>query len=477
MNSDSTSENMPFRQRGFVSQVATKLVFLSMGVLLSLVMLEAGLRVLAFGHTFSRQSRNFLSLKANGEYRILALGESTTAVGGDDSYPGQLERILNSSNLGQKFTVINEGVVGTNSFTILSNLEKNLMKYKPDMVIVMMGVNDERYASAEYGQVAGATQASFPENLKVYRLLRIVARKLIVRFRLDQLATAAATELGRQDYDSLIHLAWNYQDNGQRLEAEKLFKKAIEIKPEEDAAYLGLGWVYDTLDRPEEAEVMFKKAVEKDPDNAVNHSDFANFYSYHYDYFDQAYEKELAMREKALTLDPKNYRILTEAGLFYVRSGELDEAEALYQRAITLADSNDKGEAYLQLGELYRQQGKTIQAAEMFKRADERNSGFKKNYRQLERILKENGTKLVAVQYPLRSLQRLKDILGESDEVIFVDNEVAFKQALSAGRYEEYFLDKFAGDFGHATAQGNRLIADDIFKAILAQCPKCLQKL
>ena len=35
------------------------------------------------------------------------------------------------------------------------------------------------------------------------------------------------------------------------------------------------------------------------------------------------------------------------------------------------------------------------------------------------------------------------------------------------GNYDDLFTDRFAGDFGHATKKGNRLIAENVAKHIL----------
>jgi hypothetical protein len=54
--------------------------------------------------------------------------------------------------------------------------------------------------------------------------------------------------------------------------------------------------------------------------------------------------------------------------------------------------------------------------------------------------------------------------------IIFVYNERVFKEALMRGRYEDYFADRFAGDFGHGTPKGNRLLAENIANTILKEC-------
>lgn len=54
--------------------------------------------------TSLQEHRNYLSVKQKGAYRILCLGESTTA----GQYTAFLEEILNQRNIGIKFSVIDK---------------------------------------------------------------------------------------------------------------------------------------------------------------------------------------------------------------------------------------------------------------------------------------------------------------------------------------------------------------------------------
>jgi hypothetical protein len=71
------------------------------------------------------------------------------------------------------------------------------------------------------------------------------------------------------------------------------------------------------------------------------------------------------------------------------------------------------------------------------------------------------------VQYPVRSVEPLKKMVGE--DAAFVDNEKVFKDALKKANYDEYFSDLFGGDFGHCTPKGNRLLAQQVASVILKE--------
>ncbi|MEI6831385.1 MAG: hypothetical protein WCK61_01610 [Candidatus Omnitrophota bacterium] len=91
------------------------------------------------------------------------------------------------------------------------------------------------------------------------------------------------------------------------------------------------------------------------------------------------------------------------------------------------------------------------------------------NYRKIKNILEKRKIKLVCVQYPVRGIKPLKSIFIGQEDVIFVDNEEIFKKALLKTSYKEYFTDMFAGDFGHCTPKGNKLLAENIANVILKE--------
>jgi hypothetical protein len=89
-----------------------------------------------------------------------------------------------------------------------------------------------------------------------------------------------------------------------------------------------------------------------------------------------------------------------------------------------------------------------------------------KNYPRLADTLINNNIILVAVQYPVRPLSFLKEILPDCKNIYFVDNESTFKNAINKKNYWYYFTDRFGENFGHMTEEGNRLLASNIAKVI-----------
>jgi|TARA_B100000287_G_scaffold416697_2_gene451687 lysophospholipase L1-like esterase len=77
--------------------------------------------------------------------RVLCLGASTTANNIADKHRDYNYPDLLQSKLGDKYEVINCGIGGWTSIDILINFQLNLLKLKPDYVILYHGYNDLQY--------------------------------------------------------------------------------------------------------------------------------------------------------------------------------------------------------------------------------------------------------------------------------------------------------------------------------------------
>jgi lysophospholipase L1-like esterase len=77
---------------------------------------------------------------------VLALGESTTGglwVKPSESYPGQLERMLKRKLKTEDIRVLAPLSLGQNSSQILNRVDSYYSQLKPDLVILMCGINNE----------------------------------------------------------------------------------------------------------------------------------------------------------------------------------------------------------------------------------------------------------------------------------------------------------------------------------------------
>jgi len=70
----------------------------------------------------------------------------------------------------------------------------------------------------------------------------------------------------------------------------------------------------------------------------------------------------------------------------------------------------------------------------------------------------------------MRPVELLKRIFQDDDEeIIFVNNEKVFRDAVAKDGYNAYFVDASSGDFDHCTDRGNKLLAENIANVILKE--------
>lgn len=468
-----------------------KTALVVLGIILAIIFLEVGLRLGGFVLLSMQEYRNRLSVSQPGTYRIMCLGESTTA----GQYPRFLEEILNQRNIGIKFSVLDKGMPGTQTDVILSSLELNLDTYHPDMVVTMMGINDDG-AHMPYESSSGSKIISFLKSFKTYKLLKLLGMHLARRF--DEFRRS------RTSVQRMIELGDSYREQYKFSDAEAIFKRAIELDPGNEKAHIGLGKVYNMRQvyRFPEAEKLYKKAIELNP------------------YSDEAYinlgkvcriqgklsEAEEAGKE-AVAINPGNEQAYIDLGKTYSMQGRFSEAEMAYRKAMEISSEDDS--IYYRLGNVYRCGGKYPEAVELFESLLKRNfhnpnahgalevfyseigdwelsrrhgkeaerlglsrykTNTENNYHKLKAILSKRGIRYVCMQYPMRRLEPLKEMFHDDiKNIIFVDNEKIFKEAVQKKGYLEYFDDMFAGDFGHCTQKGNRLLAKNLAGVILKE--------
>ncbi len=489
-----------------------KTIVVAMGVLSFFVIMEIALRAGGFAFSWLQEYRNTRALREKGSvYRIMCLGDSTTALGGKDSYPLQLERILDEKKGRAAFSVVNKGAILVDTTHILEHLEENIAKYDPDLVTLMAGTND-RYAPY-LGAIPWNSRFPFAK-LRTCKFLMLVARNLLDKTRQASLPASGQADAGdapieyqlKQRLDgnpgegSLYHeLGRFYQDRGRYAEAKNIFKKALDLDPRDANAYFAMGVICMDEAQYGQAEDMFRRVIQLSPRSFMAYMEMAFVY--------KAQKKfgaaESIIKEGMARDQGKNTWAYSELGFIYKAQGKYVEAEKMlnistellpqyfwayaelvdcykiqgrYQeaakvltRAIQANPEDDK--AVAEMGRLYQAMGKREYAAEYLDKASRLRSsryaaltGY--NFRAIKRILDRKRIRLVCVQYPMRSVKPLRDIYRDEPGVIFVDNENTFKEAVRKSRFDRYFVDMFAGDFGHCSPEGNRLLAENIADAI-----------
>ena len=89
--------------------------------------------------------------------------------------------------------------------------------------------------------------------------------------------------------------------------------------------------------------------------------------------------------------------------------------------------------------------------------------------KKIVRYISKRDIPVIIMQYPLRSIEVLKNILkDEEGKIYFVENRENFREALKKYKYEDIFSDQFAGDFGHLTHKmGVYIMADNLADVLI----------
>ena len=575
------------------NQKAALIVF---GFLLSLFILEVGLRLAGFTLAALQENRNRISLRKGGDYRILCLGESTT----EGQYPSFLEASLNQNGGGMKFTVLDKGKGGTNTLSILGHAEAYLDQYHPDMVVAMMGINDGDVPHLPYENPSASAATLFLNSFTTYKLARLlwlhirakppqaspakdVAQSFSVgglikkthkkvaapdnlkkalelnpkdawtyaqlgRFYLEHAAFAQAeasfkkaiefdskneqayrglggayqqqgqlvqaevslkksVELNPRDERAYNELGGFYQQQGEFAQAEANYKKVLELNPRDDSAYEELGDCYMAERQLSRAEASFKKVQELNPQDEQACLELGNIYQQQeqwalaeasfkkarelnpqdeqaylglgsaYQHYGQFARAEASLK-KALELDPGMEDVYVALGDFYQQQGQRKQAERWLKKGLEFLGSNASSKLYGELAAISEKLGRNAHAQEYFDKASQSatvdapapNELAARNYRALKAMLDKKKIRLICVQYPMRPVAPLKKVFaGSADHIVFVDNESIFRDAVRENGLNAYFRDMFGGNFGHCTDKGNRLLGENIAKAILRE--------
>jgi lysophospholipase L1-like esterase len=116
--------------------------------------------------------------------RVLCLGDSDTygvwLADRGQTYPAQLERLWNAANGAVRIEVLNLGYPGTNSSQTRRYLAAMLETFRPDVVIVQVGNNDDWTAPVAVDETPprrGAIEL-FKRYSRTYRLVSLLQRAL-----------------------------------------------------------------------------------------------------------------------------------------------------------------------------------------------------------------------------------------------------------------------------------------------------------
>jgi len=372
-----------------------------LGLCLFLLLLETGLRVGGFVLLSMQEYRNRASLRQKSTCRILCLGESTTL----NQYPALLEKELNKLTRKIKFSVIDKGISGANTSVILAQLESNLDKYRPEIVVTMMGINDG-YPSQPPGFFTHPDDPRFFETFRTHKLAMLLWAHMKAKAageRKPLVTEPAAGPLPDNipvkaiDEKGLCDTAQAYQKSGKLSQAEEAFKEVLNINPDNLQANIGLGLNYRLQREESKAVGFYLKAIELDPQNVQALIGLGITYRFK----NKTAEAQDCFR-RALELAPDNPEALMWMGIVSRLNGNFTESEQYLLKSLQINPRND--EAYIALGMTYRLQNRLSAMEKSFLKAVEANPKNSKAYINLAQFHQRVGNFYAAEAYYLDAL-------------------------------------------------------------------------
>ncbi len=432
-----------------------KFLLIILGIFLSLVFLECGLRFAGWTISSYQQYKNNKALRNKSQYTIICLGESTTA----GQYPIQLQQILDKK-YPNKFSIIDCGIPGAFLEAILDSLEHNITKYNPNIAICMMG--------GAYGTtiVNDKKDGLYIKNESL--LFKSKIFKLIVLFKryVQQLKNI----LSFVNYNnSSIDYALKLKEQGKFKEAESQLKYMLKSEKNNEKAFIELMILYsDFLCKK---DIGYNMAIEALNKNFSYNKEWCYRVIFDFISENKDYETMRYYINKAINQDIEIFSTRERYNIYNCIKKQLTENEK--HKILDIMSEND--DTYYGMIGIEKLGQKDYQEAEKyFNKAEEIRLNFPNIetydlYKLIIKKLIDNNIKVICMQYPVRSIIPLEEQLKKEsyyDKLVFVSNEKLFKKALMKKNYDEIFDDQFAGDFGHCTELGNMLIAENVVNTL-----------
>lgn len=420
-------------------------------LLIFIATLEVGLQaVSAFQRLKQRQWTTPSS--ATAPYIVIALGESTTAETHSQSkksWASQLQLLflpdgtksINQYTL-RNARIANEAEVGTTTTALLARFEDMLDRHQPKLVISMMGVNDTpSFWLRDYGLIK-------KENGIDWKTLK------------------------------LLRYALNYRSINQRNAQKTLVTNTIQSH---HFGYPDLNKMLSTLQKSDlnSADFSSQEELIKAFLNHRSDTEKAQFYVYIAQHIrpywgkpPEQFRNAYYFYKKAFFLDPQVADSL-DVSLLLASTLQKNDCRAMLdyadeknvqltsvtlgRAAVCLANESEY------LNSLYSKVNHKFE----YRPGDK--SPTVRNYQRFYEILRQRNICWLAMGYPIRELsEAINTVAAEADPNYFftLSNKEIFQDALKKSKYEDLFTDRFAGDFGHLTMDGARLIAENAYAKV-----------
>ncbi len=309
---------------------------------------------------------------------IICLGESITA-GGPGAYPALLEEELRHRLPSRNIRVLNQGMAGATSFDIASRLKEKIEEYRPDLVVIMMGVNDttatdihgvgKEHPIKTFFRLSKVSQLAknFAWSIRAWYVKKIISGLTVI----EQLTLSERRVQGplpprrrlfpinphtTEDY---IALGDWYLTQDRWKEAALFYSEALVLAPNSCPALARLGVCYWENEQWEPAERLLTAAIEADPRDPEGYIEKGNVCQGR-----RQWEEAGKWYREAIRCAPAEPRAYREWGMALVGQGMFELAEKMSRKALSLDPSAP--ESWAVLGFCYRKWGRLNLAQEAY---------------------------------------------------------------------------------------------------------------
>lgn len=380
------------------------------------------------------------NLNYGGDFNILCFGDSFTYGLGaprEDSYPRQLERILNNTYPQRHIKVINLGIPGYNSSQCLRYLKEKFDFYNPKIVLVMSGMNNcWSFAESSYFKIKQAKRSNLLNfrakfidallcKLKTYKLIKIAFVNIAGRLRSSK--------------------SWHYQDSPLPGMEFKMPLRSAEL-----IQLLNEGLRYFEEGKYDLSEVYYRRALELAPDDYEPHWFMGRFYIF-------KAQKEKAKEELILAAKYATHPYTVTCILADLQDRNQPKNSKEFNAYADLIKGlrsywvEKFGEEYVRwfIDPIISHEENDLTEVLVYDLAEMANYASQKKARFVILTYPFPATKF---RYPADIYNRISNYLNTP----LVNNVFLFGNNLKIYRYEELFSTD-----GHCTSKGYRLIAEN----------------
>ncbi len=439
------------------------------GSVVCLIVLEISLRVV--GMVYSRISERDNRGGGEDTITILTVGDSFTFGLGaprDQSYPAQLERLLNQSHLQKRYSVINRGRPGQNSSQLLLRFEQQLKKFRPDMVTILIGAQNlnnyfgfRKYLETTDSSVdkSGIQLRVILDKIRIIKFFRLVfssnqvnrtANMLLDGKKFEPTMNPGAEK--QQRIPECIKGA-EYHDKGEADKGLALILKAAETKEIGSACASVVGSIYREKREFDQAIKWYKRGIEKDTGL------FQNYEEIGWCYFDQGRLKE------ALLWFEKGFEKARNDSLYErCYAGISDTFNLLKDRQAAINFFTDEvkrrkpdGGFFYHLAADYLHRFKNMENNRRIY------DWIRADVEKMINLSLKYGAKPILQNYPAEhSIEFVYRNAAKERNLPFVDHQTTFAEFVKEGVHSpEYFIPD-----GHPNTKGYHLMAENLRKVV-----------